>query len=530
MSTGSEDSIVDSSSPSPPPQPSRQSSSLAPPLPLPPQSRRPSPSVATTPRVHSPVSLITLRLKGPGAFPGRSFQVPPQIKFIQIHATVMCRGPSPYQNYFRLPSVSQSGLQTSSHFFATVPNFRAPAAPSFPPLQLRVAVAAECSVEQTIGCILEQYRAEQFEPPLEIFPEMYSLFVVDEHGDIDEDLPELDLAQPFKQFGRRFALCFANPPRRPRLLEMALMSQRQPRSRVQPVMYRIELPLPSGPPGPLAAQQSLRQGAMSPPSSADGQADGSVAPPVPHLNMWVSPDILASELLGMVCARQGLSLSRCTLRPADNPAMPLDIRLTLHRLGLTHFRLQPLDQPLSPPVMAHGGLMGTLEGIPSAAPPAEAGDSSNAWGAAQPANTNPGMGVGAGSATSQGPAPQQDLATLSHNFVFSEVTASQYKEYTVIKINKYGLRQERVLGLDCDKVYNIVAKHSGLFNLKRPKRAWHFVDDLQGIEEGPGPVQFVLEFLSQGDTTRYRYEAASPVERAEIVARLRFLMNNKKRV
>lgn len=38
--------------------------------------------------------------------------------------------------------------------------------------------------------------------------------------------------------------------------------------------------------------------------------------------------------------------------------------------------------------------------------------------------------------------------------MFNDVTAAMFKEWHVIKKNKYGKRQQRMLGIDLNKIYN----------------------------------------------------------------------------
>lgn len=39
-------------------------------------------------------------------------------------------------------------------------------------------------------------------------------------------------------------------------------------------------------------------------------------------------------------------------------------------------------------------------------------------------------------------------------FMFNDVTAAMFKEWHVVKKNKYGKRQQRMLGIDLNKTYN----------------------------------------------------------------------------
>ena len=51
--------------------------------------------------------------------------------------------------------------------------------------------------------------------------------------------------------------------------------------------------------------------------------------------------------------------------------------------------------------------------------------------------------------------PASPLQARDTDFIFSDVTASRYKEYQVVKVNKRGVRQDRILGIDRQKIYNI---------------------------------------------------------------------------
>ena len=51
--------------------------------------------------------------------------------------------------------------------------------------------------------------------------------------------------------------------------------------------------------------------------------------------------------------------------------------------------------------------------------------------------------------------PVIPLGINTEDFVFSDVTAAQYKEFSVVKINKHGKRQQRILGIDRERFYNL---------------------------------------------------------------------------
>lgn len=50
-------------------------------------------------------------------------------------------------------------------------------------------------------------------------------------------------------------------------------------------------------------------------------------------------------------------------------------------------------------------------------------------------------------------------------YVFNEITACAYQEFEVVKINKYGARQERTLGVDRYHFYNDLPKNKEISRL-----------------------------------------------------------------
>lgn len=52
-----------------------------------------------------------------------------------------------------------------------------------------------------------------------------------------------------------------------------------------------------------------------------------------------------------------------------------------------------------------------------------------------------------------------NIEKIEKDYVFNDFSASQFKEYEVIKINKYNTRQERLLGIDRYHIYNNLPKN-----------------------------------------------------------------------
>jgi hypothetical protein len=102
-----------------------------------------------------------------------------------------------------------------------------------------------------------------------------------------------------------------------------------------------------------------------------------------------------------------------------------------------------------------------------------------------------------------------------------------YREYSVIKINKMGRRQERIFAIDDKKIYNKLPYNHAGYNFlgiqmktRRPERP---IETLQCVLTNPSkPLSFTTVF---DDETLY-WEAGTVVEKNEIVNTLRDLIWN----
>jgi len=99
--------------------------------------------------------------------------------------------------------------------------------------------------------------------------------------------------------------------------------------------------------------------------------------------------------------------------------------------------------------------------------------------------------------------------------------AFQYQTYDVVKLKKYGTKQERVLGIDRDRITNMPPTNAKK-NAKRPSR---FVRDVKNVSELENkPKQFIIEY-SDGKT--YIYEAKSTLLAHEIVGKISYLVKSE---
>ena len=163
-------------------------------------------------------------------------------------------------------------------------------------------------------------------------------------------------------------------------------------------------------------------------------------------------------------------------------------------------------------------------------------------------------GGGAAAATSGGGAARATGTATHVDVILSSQSAMLYKEYAVVKINKRGVRQPRVLGIDHTKFRNLAPANARederpagsvrdrglkLLGLRThdsgTKHAFWRMSELTSVRlVGPeAPRDFAVSFTPNeggrgagGGTERkyYRYEAESAQEAAEIVAKLTHLL------
>eukprot|EP01006_Ploeotia_vitrea_P006877 TRINITY_DN15131_c0_g1_i1.p1 TRINITY_DN15131_c0_g1~~TRINITY_DN15131_c0_g1_i1.p1 ORF type:complete len:524 (+),score=95.90 TRINITY_DN15131_c0_g1_i1:24-1595(+) len=121
-----------------------------------------------------------------------------------------------------------------------------------------------------------------------------------------------------------------------------------------------------------------------------------------------------------------------------------------------------------------------------------------------------------------------DQQEFSVGVIFTEYEASKYQQFLVTKINKYGTRQERLLGIDREKIYNMMpkeirSKFTG--SVKRTMYPERLISDIGSINQ-PDPARqsyFEIEY-KQGGNPKDRIEATNKREAQEIIMKLEFLL------
>ena len=110
-----------------------------------------------------------------------------------------------------------------------------------------------------------------------------------------------------------------------------------------------------------------------------------------------------------------------------------------------------------------------------------------------------------------------------------ELDAFNYQEFRVIKTNKFGSRQERKLGIDSQKIFNMkpssITHFLGLTSqkTKHPERP---LETLVNVTANPDNSKAFTLYFNDGEVLNY--ETKTTVEALEIVKRLRFLMRVKR--
>lgn len=110
-------------------------------------------------------------------------------------------------------------------------------------------------------------------------------------------------------------------------------------------------------------------------------------------------------------------------------------------------------------------------------------------------------------------------------FVFTEATANAYKEWNVVKRNKFGRRQDRVFGVDGKKVYN--AKRGQLKgNQTGVQRNQRDISTIVKIDILANDAKtFRITWAEDRDMVNIEYTCDTTRDAQEIVAKVKFLVN-----
>jgi hypothetical protein len=115
------------------------------------------------------------------------------------------------------------------------------------------------------------------------------------------------------------------------------------------------------------------------------------------------------------------------------------------------------------------------------------------------------------------PAPTEQLRRLD------EEEAKAYQQFEVVKINKFGTRQQRVLGVDSERVYNM-RPTSEMGKTKNPERLLEDIDCVRDFHDRPTYLEIEYSKSSKYDTDRIEcrtaYDCAVLVEKLRMLKRI----------
>eukprot|EP01086_Lenisia_limosa_P017988 TRINITY_DN952_c0_g1_i5.p1 TRINITY_DN952_c0_g1~~TRINITY_DN952_c0_g1_i5.p1 ORF type:complete len:380 (-),score=43.82 TRINITY_DN952_c0_g1_i5:31-1170(-) len=126
--------------------------------------------------------------------------------------------------------------------------------------------------------------------------------------------------------------------------------------------------------------------------------------------------------------------------------------------------------------------------------------------------------------------PQNTVASnTSFELLMTLTSASQYKEYDVVKVNKFGISQNRVMGIDGNSIYNLLPKHlRGKKEVKRNSRRFEEVIEARVVTANPSHFSIEYGGPNVKEARVYDYRSSNPQDAAEIVARISFLVDYRK--
>ncbi|ETV76194.1 hypothetical protein, variant [Aphanomyces astaci] len=344
--------------------------------------------------------------------------------------------------------------------------------------EMHVELYEVSTVEETIQTILMSHLQGGKRPLLYYgHPECYELRLHEANGYPDEDFPALDRSRKIKNFGdngnHEFCLC-----ERPEAC-----------------------PPPDGSPAALTTlDQSMMQRSMHQPSMTTGGDGRRVVPGggdknllkiiMPNENHSVIPikdGTTGKDLLPMLKKKHRLPMldeyilkvTEADKLRLDLPSEIIDLETNLKPLGLQ-------EVTLARKVYADA---------PAPAAPAPLA-SVNVFGE---------------STTEDGDAVSKNVRPLPSTFMYNDVKAAMYKEWTVIKTNKYGKRQHRMLGVDSHKVYNSKVGERAMISRTNIKVAERPISSITWLRFLPGPCDFQIQY-SQPDEETIDYSAATAYE------------------
>ena len=122
----------------------------------------------------------------------------------------------------------------------------------------------------------------------------------------------------------------------------------------------------------------------------------------------------------------------------------------------------------------------------------------------------------------------EDERVAVGSFMLNDVLAAVYKEWNVVKTNRHGKRQPRVIGVDAYNIYNSLRESHTTKGVHRAERP---ISQVQKVTwEETDPHAFSITYRERVDETTVRYRAESAFDAAEIVAKIQYLVDRRRRL
>jgi hypothetical protein len=109
--------------------------------------------------------------------------------------------------------------------------------------------------------------------------------------------------------------------------------------------------------------------------------------------------------------------------------------------------------------------------------------------------------------------------------VYNDLTANAYQEWTVIKKNKFGRKQDRYIGIDGERVYNSKrGQYSSGSGVYRAQRDISQIRKVELVREDNEHKTLRITWLDNRDQYDLEYTCETPRDCSEIIAKLKYLM------
>lgn len=134
---------------------------------------------------------------------------------------------------------------------------------------------------------------------------------------------------------------------------------------------------------------------------------------------------------------------------------------------------------------------------------------------------------------SNAPYNQQQYSEATDNtIIYTDATASVYQEWNIIKKNKYGQKQERILGVDGFFIYNSKRERYSRnpVGVRRAQRDIHCIRRIEPLTEDSKGFKIVWEGEKAREVVEIEYSCETTRDRQELLAKISFLMGRQEKV